>query len=89
MITAEDYWKEIRSTVFTRPSGAHVLKYAPLVNWYRSLGFALSTMVISHICSRFQYRLQPRHVPLVITWAVVLSCLAILLFDWGFSQVCI
>ena len=29
---------------------------------------------------------QPRHVPLIITSAVVLSCLAVLLLDWAFSQ---
>lgn len=52
--------------------GQHLLKFAPLVNVYRSLGFMLCTMGISQLCSRSRRRLQPRHVPLVITSAVVL-----------------
>ncbi|KAL1525446.1 hypothetical protein AB1Y20_020303 [Prymnesium parvum] len=86
MISHEEYWQEVSSTIFQQPPGAHILKYAPLVNCYRSLGFMLSTMLISQLCSRSQKRLQPRHVPLVITSAVVLSCLAVLVLDWGFSQ---
>ena len=45
-----------------------------------------STLAIAQLCARWRRRAQPRHVPLIITSAVVLSCLAVLLLDWGFSQ---
>ena len=110
--------------------GAHILKWAPLVNFYRSVGFMAVTMVIAQACARWHKRAlprhvpliferepqpspftltlalaltytftltshlspltshpYPRHVPLIITSAVVLSCLAVLLLDWAFSQV--
>lgn len=86
MISPDEYWREMRPLLLERPEGQHLLKFAPLVNVYRSLGFMLCTMGISQLCSRSRRRLQPRHVPLVITSAVVLSCLAILFLDWGFSQ---
>uniref|UniRef100_A0A7S2MYS5 ABC transporter domain-containing protein n=1 Tax=Haptolina brevifila TaxID=156173 RepID=A0A7S2MYS5_9EUKA len=86
LIDTEYYWSEVRETTFKRHPGAHLLKWAPLVNMYRSIGFMLATMVIAQVCARWQKRAQPRHVPLIITSAVVLSCLAVLLLDWGFSQ---
>ena len=45
-----------------------------------------STLIIAQLCARWRRRAQPRHVPLIITSAVVLSCLAVLVLDWGFSQ---
>jgi hypothetical protein len=86
LMPTEDYWNEVQSSVFERREAAHILKWAPLVNAYRSVGFMLSTMLISQACARWRRRAQPRHVPLIITTAVVLSCLAVLLLDWGFSQ---
>ena len=65
-----------------------MLKWAPLVNAYRSVGFMASTLIIAQLCARWRRRAQPRHVPLIITSAVVLSCLAVLILDWGFSQMC-
>lgn len=44
------------------------------------------TILIAQGCARWRRRAQPRHVPFIITSAVVLSCLAVLLLDWAFSQ---
>ena len=86
LVSADDYWLEVRTSVLDRRDGAHLLKWAPLVNTYRSMGFMASTMLIAQLCARWRRRAQPRHVPLIITSAVVLACLAVLLIDWGFSQ---
>ena len=86
IISYDEYWKEIGESVFDRRDGSHILKHAPLVNAYRSIGFMASTMLIAQLCARWRRRAQPRHVPLIITTAVVLSCLSVLLLDWGFSQ---
>lgn len=43
-------------------------------------------MAVAHGCGHWSRKTQPRQVPLVITSAVVLSCLLVLLLDWGFSQ---
>ena len=86
LISTGEYWKEVRSTVLDRREGAHLLKWALLVNIYRSIGFMASTLMIAQLCARWRKRAQPRHVPIIITTAVVLSCLVVLLLDWGFSQ---
>jgi ABC-type transporter Mla maintaining outer membrane lipid asymmetry ATPase subunit MlaF/ABC-type transporter Mla maintaining outer membrane lipid asymmetry permease subunit MlaE len=81
-----EYWREVQEVVLTHRPGAHVLKWAPLVNVYRSVSFMAATMLIAQACARWQRRAQPRHVPFIITSAVVLSCLAVLFLDWAFSQ---
>ena len=86
IVSYDEYWREIGESVLERREGSHVLKHAPLVNAYRSIGFMASTMIIAQLCARWRRRAQPRHVPIIITSAVVLSCLAVLLLDWGFSQ---
>src|SRR6056297_1900414 len=43
-------------------------------------------MAVAHGCGHWSRKTQPRQVPLVITSAVVLSCLLVLLLDWAFSQ---
>lgn len=86
LIETDEYWREVWSNVLERREGSHLLKHAPLVNAYRAIGFMASTILISQLCARWRRRAQPRHVPFIITSAVVLSCLAVLLLDWGFSQ---
>lgn len=86
LITSDNYWAEVRETVLERREGQHLLKWALFVNIYRSFGFMASTMAIAQLCARWRRRAQPRHVPIIITSAVVLACLAVLLMDWGFSQ---
>ena len=41
----------------------HLLKYPPLVNCYRALGFMASTMVIAQLCAGHKRRLQPSASP--------------------------
>ena len=86
LITSDDYWAEVRTAILEHRPGSHPLKWAPLVNAYRSVGFMASTILIAQICARWRRRAQPRHVPIIITTAVVVSCLCVLLLDWGFSQ---
>ena len=50
------------------------------------IAFMASTMLIAQLCAGVRRRLQPRHVPLVITTAVVTSCLVVICLDWFFSQ---
>ena len=40
----------------------------------------------AQLCAGLKRRLQPRNVPLVITTAVVTSCLLVIFIDWFFSQ---
>ena len=49
-MSAEEYWTEVDASVLQWRAGQHPLKYAPLVNVYRSLGFMLSTMAIAQAC---------------------------------------
>ena len=86
IISEDDYWAAVRQNVIERRNGAHILKWAVLVNLYRAFGFMASTIVIAQLCARWRRRAQPRHVPIMITSAVVLACLSVLLIDWGFSQ---
>lgn len=87
IMEVDEYWEEIREWCFIRQPGGgqHLLKWAPLVNVYRSVGFMTFTMCIAQGCSHWR-RAQPRHVPLTITSAVVTACLAVLTLDWAFSQ---
>jgi hypothetical protein len=54
---------------------------------YRSLSFMLIIMLLAEVCGRWNPFLQPRGVPGVITFAVVLAGVLIIVADWGFSQV--
>ena len=47
LIGADEYWREMRAVVYEPVAGAHILKYALLVNVYRSAGFMASTMLIA------------------------------------------
>lgn len=85
LMESDEYWREVNAVVVER-GDTHLLKYPPLVNFYRSLGFMASTMVIAQLCAGLKRRLQPRNVPLVITTAVVTSCLLVIFIDWFFSQ---
>jgi len=84
--SADEYWQEVHTSVLERHEGAHLLKWALFVNVYRSVGFMASTLVVAQLCARWKQRAQPRHVPIIITSAVVLACLAVLVLDWAFSQ---
>ena len=86
LMSAQEYYDEVHGAVIAWKAGTHPLKYPPLVNAYRAVGFMLVTMATAQLVARARRRAQPRHVPGVITSAVVLSCLLILLLDWGFSQ---
>ena len=86
LMTDEEYWVDVHEVVIAPGPQLHWLKYPPAVNAYRSLGFMASTMLIAQLCAGVRRRLQPRHVPLVITTAVVTSCLVVICMDWFFSQ---
>lgn len=79
----KDYWVMIKNTVFDY-SG--LWSYPPFVNVYRSLVFMFVILFVAEVCSRYNKSLQPRDVPKVITWAVVLAGLFIIIADWGLSQ---
>ena len=87
-MSVTDFISEAHRLLATWTPATHPLKFAPFVNAYRALGFMLATICISHACATWMKggRPQPRHVPLIITWAVVISCLVVLVLDWGFSQ---
>jgi ABC-type transporter Mla maintaining outer membrane lipid asymmetry ATPase subunit MlaF/ABC-type transporter Mla maintaining outer membrane lipid asymmetry permease subunit MlaE len=54
---------------------------------YRSLGFMVIILGVSELFARHKPSLQPREVPKVITWSVVIASLLILLADWGFTEI--
>ncbi len=87
-MSVTDFFSEAHRLLATWTPATHPLKFAPFVNAYRAIGFMLTTICISHACATWMKggRPQPRHVPLIITWAVVISCLVVLVLDWGFSQ---
>lgn len=87
MGTSQVYWEHISDGVFT--NSPHILTYPPFVLFYRSVGFMAITLFVAEVCGRFNPLLQPRDVPTVITSAVVLSGLAIIFADWGFSRILI
>ena len=86
LLSADEYWADVHEVVLAPGPQLHWLKYPPAVNAYRALGFMASTMAVAQLCAGARRRLQPRHVPLVITTAVVTSCLLVICMDWGFSQ---
>ena len=86
VVDVSEYASEVRAALFDWPDALPASKYPPFVNCYRSLGFALATLLVAHTVALSRRHAQPRHVPLTITTAVVLSCLAVLLLDWAFSQ---
>merc|ERR1719310_2227221 len=85
-MNSTEYWEEVQGVVLTPGADLHWLKYPPVVNAYRALGFMAMTMLIAQLCAGVRRRLQPRNVPLVITTAVVTSCLCVIFLDWFFSQ---
>jgi hypothetical protein len=86
LLSTDEYWADVHEVVVAPGPQLHWLKYPPAVNAYRAFGFMVSTMVIAQLCAGVRRRLQPRHVPLVITTAVVTSCLVVICMDWFFSQ---
>ena len=86
LLSADEYWADVREVVLAPGPQLHWLKYPPAVNAYRALGFMATTMAVAQLCAGVRRRLQPRHVPLVITTAVVTSCLLVICMDWFFSQ---
>lgn len=80
--TQEYYWRRIYDVVFHATE--HWQNYPPYVIMYRSVTFIVLIIVIAELCARTYPWLQPRHVPFVITSAVVLAGLAILFADWCF-----
>ena len=86
LLSTDEYWADVHEVVLAPGPQLHWLKYPPAVSAYRALGFMAGTMAIAQLCAGVRRRLQPRHVPLVITTAVVTSCLVVICMDWFFSQ---
>lgn len=82
--TTSEFWTLVKHEIFTYD---HLLSYPPFVSLYRSVGFILIILVVAEIIGRMKPHLQPRQVPLCITWSVVIASLCIILTDWGFSQI--
>jgi len=77
------YFKEVWKS-FIEYKG--FFSYPPFVIFYRSWGFMALIILTSEICAHYNKHLQPRHVPKVITWSVVIGSLLILIADWGFTE---
>ena len=88
-MSVTDFFSEAHRLLATWTPATHPLKFAPFVNAYRAIGFMLTTICISHACATWMKggRPQPRHVPLIITWAVVISCLLVLVLDCSSAAV--
>jgi len=60
--------------------------FPPFVCIYHSLVFMFLILLVAEISARMRPDIQPRDVPRAITWAVVGASLAIIIADWGLSQ---
>ncbi len=79
---------EFVHTVWEKLTEPTVWYKVPLfVNFYRSILFILIIMGTAQLLSRYWKKdLQPRDVPKVITWTVVVSCLVIIVADWALAE---
>ncbi len=60
--------------------------FPPFVCVYHSLVFMFLILLVAEVSARLRPNIQPRGVPKAITWAVVGASLAIIIADWGLSQ---
>ena len=60
--------------------------YPPLYHLIKAVTFIVVIIAVAEAAGRVREGLTPRHVPGVITSAVVISGLLVIISDWGFSQ---
>lgn len=63
-----------------------IATWPPVFHWLKATVYILIILGVAETCARIQPNLTPRHVPHVITSAVVISSLLVIVADWGFSQ---
>jgi ABC-type transporter Mla maintaining outer membrane lipid asymmetry permease subunit MlaE len=63
-----------------------IATYPPIFHWIKSCTFIILIMLVAEVCSRWTENLTPRGVPGAITSTVVIGSLAVIVADWGFSQ---
>ena len=85
--TTDQFWTEVLPKIFTYNYSKEFWHYPPIINAYRSLGFMIITLITAEYFGRRNKNLQPRHVPRIITWSVVVASLLILIADWGFTEI--
>ncbi|HLD17044.1 MAG TPA: ATP-binding cassette domain-containing protein [Coxiellaceae bacterium] len=83
----QQFWVEVMPKIFDYDKTQPFWHYPPIINAYRSIGFMIITLAVSEYFGRRNKNLQPRHVPRVITWSVVIASLLILIADWGFTEI--
>jgi len=80
------YWTQVKEQLLFYES---IWTYAPFAVLYRSLGFMVIILLVAEFIARANANLQPRMVPAVVTWTVVISCLLIIIADYGFANITI
>ena len=79
---------DLRST-FSENYGDALIEfwtYPPVYHVTKAVAFMTITMLVAELSARLWPHLTPRHVPDVITFAVVMSSLMVIIADWAFSQ---
>ena len=79
----------LRSTFspWFRDTVVEVVTYPPVYHVVKAITFTAIILGTAEVCARYRYAvLTPRHVPSVITTAVVTAGLLVILADWGFSR---
>jgi ABC-type transporter Mla maintaining outer membrane lipid asymmetry permease subunit MlaE len=60
--------------------------YPPVYHLTKAVVFMAITMTVAELSAHLWPHLTPRHVPDVITFAIVMSSLLVIIADWVFSQ---
>ena len=79
----------LRSTFspFFRDTVIEIVTYPPVYHVVKAITFTVIILGTAEVCARYRHAvLTPRHVPSVITTAVVTAGLLVILADWGFSR---
>ena len=63
-----------------------IFTYPPVYHLTKAVVFMTITMTVAELSARLWPHLSPRHVPDVITFAIVTSSLMVIIADWVFSQ---
>ena len=81
--SSEQYWQSLSTKALDYYS---LWTFPPFVSFYHSVVFMFLILLVAEISGRMRPNIQPRDVPRAITWAVVGASLAIIIADWGLSQ---
>ena len=78
------YWTQVKKQLFYYES---IWTYGPFAVAYRALGFMCIILLVGEVIGRMRPNLQPRMVPAVVTWTVVISSVIIIIADYGFANI--